>query len=53
MQNVGKIPLLLVHGDKDTVIPDGFAKESYSSLLKSDSMVEFNVMKGLGHEMNL
>ena len=52
-QNLGKIPLLLLHGDQDTVIYETQAKDSYSSLLKSEAMTEYSVLKGLGHEMNL
>ena len=42
-----------MHGDKDTVIPENKAKESYTNLLKSEVMTEYSVMKGIGHEMNL
>lgn len=42
-----------MQGDKDTVISEAQAKESYTDLLKSEAMTEYSVIKDLGHEMNL
>jgi predicted esterase len=41
MTNLGKVPLLLVHGSKDEVIRESEAKTSYSRLL-STPLVDYH-----------
>jgi hypothetical protein len=42
-----------MHGDKDTVVTENRAKESYMNVIKSGAITEYSVVKGIGHEMNL
>lgn len=41
LTNAGNVPLLLVHGEKDSTITEEEAKKSYSSLYVSGSAVEY------------
>jgi dipeptidyl aminopeptidase/acylaminoacyl peptidase len=42
-------PLLLAHGDADTVVPIGQSEEFYKSLLARGAKVSYSVYKGEGH----
>jgi len=55
LKNVSDVPLLLLHGDKDTIIPSSASVATYNELQASHPRVapELHVLKGRGHELTL
>ena len=49
MNNLGHLPLFLVHGSNDNVILETEAKNSYSRLLKDVPLVDYHSIKNLDH----
>lgn len=53
LKNLGKVPLLLLHGDQDKIISEQEALNSYNNLLHKSSQVDYYSIKGLDHTINI
>lgn len=51
--NVNKVSRLLMHGEKDEVIEEKAAKNTYMELLKNDNLTEYKRITKLEHSVNL
>ena len=43
------MPVLLMHGKRDNIIPENIARRSYNKLLEDEFLVEYKTIEGLGH----
>jgi len=55
LQNLSNVPMLLLHGDKDTIIPSDATTRTYDELrgLKPRIPPELHILKGHGHDITL
>ncbi len=55
LKNLSNVPLLLLHGDKDTIIPSSASVATYDELRTLHPRVapELHILKGRGHEIAL
>jgi pimeloyl-ACP methyl ester carboxylesterase len=55
LREVRDLPVLLVHGDKDSIIPDRCSRDTYNALRKLSSSTprEIRILKGRGHDITL
>jgi pimeloyl-ACP methyl ester carboxylesterase len=55
LKNLSNVPLLLLHGDKDPIIPSSASVMTYDQLRASHPRVapELHILKGRGHELTL
>jgi len=49
----GLPPLLILHGDKDSVVPASFGRELGNAVLEAGGAVEMHLLPGAGHAFNL
>jgi predicted esterase len=51
--NLGKLPCLIVHGNRDTTIKEVDARTSYKHLIEHKETVEYHTIKKLDHSVCL
>lgn len=51
--NFRKLPICLMHGDRDDVIKESEAVESYQRILQDQNLVSYQTIKNLDHSLNL
>jgi len=50
---LANVPVLLVHGEEDDVIPHFCSEDAYKSLRKRNSAVEYHLLKKRGHDITI
>jgi predicted peptidase len=53
LDRLGKVPVLLVHGDKDPIIPSSCSEDAYKKLRKISPASELHILKGREHDITL
>jgi Phospholipase/Carboxylesterase len=55
LASAASLPILFVHGDKDTIVPESCSQATYESLTKMSPRVapELHILKGKEHEISL
>lgn len=54
-KNLANVPLLLVHGDRDAIIPDLSSRDTFEQMKRVHPRTppELHILKGRGHEISL
>lgn len=53
LDRLAKVPALLVHGDKDSIIPSSCSEDAYKKLKKISPASELHILKGREHDITL